>query len=431
MRIRVFQSDKGDCLLLRTNDRKNILVDGGMRKSYEAHVRPFLGRMRTDGQALDLVYVSHIDRDHISGVLELFDNEILWRRYLFHRDNPAGNRRVRKPRLARPPEVKNVWHNAFHTQLKDNRGAIEDMLAAYSRVWGSIEPDEFQMSAEHAVNLISSKKEAVQLSNRIGKNQLNIPLNAQFNSKLALRPGRADTIRLGNSRIRVLGPSNADLRKLRSDWNTWLRNSKETLRDLRRKAREDERNIGNSTLIQNFLANARDRGGVTVPNLASLMLQIDEGGDTVLLTGDGHSEDVLIGLEKQKLLRADGTYHVNVLKIPHHGSTHNFEPKLDFFKRVTADNYVFCGNGADTNPEIDVINLLFASRIGPQNQKSNSAEVDNDFRVWINSHESVSTSRKRKSHMKKLEKRVDFYVRRSGGKASSRFLKKSSFEFKI
>ncbi len=38
MKLRVFQSDKGDCLLITSSDGKNVLVDGGMASSYNEHV---------------------------------------------------------------------------------------------------------------------------------------------------------------------------------------------------------------------------------------------------------------------------------------------------------------------------------------------------------------------------------------------------------
>ena len=74
MKLRIYQSDKGDCLLISGSAGGNILVDGGMRKSFQDHVRADLGRMAVKKEALDLVYVSHIDQDHISGVLDLLDS---------------------------------------------------------------------------------------------------------------------------------------------------------------------------------------------------------------------------------------------------------------------------------------------------------------------------------------------------------------------
>ena len=37
-------------------------------------------------------------------------------------------------------------------------------------------------------------------------------------------------------RVHLVGPAEADLDKLRDEWNDWLRDNKETLADIRREA---------------------------------------------------------------------------------------------------------------------------------------------------------------------------------------------------
>ncbi len=129
MRLTAFQSDKGDCLLLTdTSGTRRILVDGGMPASYKAHVAAAMGKLGAAKAALDVVYVSHIDQDHIGGVLTMLDDEADWRVHEFQKKNK--NTKSKPPAVARPPKVKEIWHNAFHEQLKDNAGPIEDALAA-------------------------------------------------------------------------------------------------------------------------------------------------------------------------------------------------------------------------------------------------------------------------------------------------------------
>ena len=55
-----------------------------------------------------------------------------------------------------------------------------------------------------------------------------------------------------------------------------------------------------------------------------------------------------------------GSLHVDVLKCPHHGSIANVEQ--DFFERITADHYVFSGNGEHGNPDRETLELLIAAR---------------------------------------------------------------------
>ena len=81
----------------------------------------------------------------------------------------------------------------------------------------------------------------------------------------------------------------------------------------------------------------------------------------MLLTGDGVSQEILDGLARHGKLDANGRIHVNVLKVQHHGALANVE--ADFVKRVTADHYVFCGNGAHHNPEIEVVEAFAKARL--------------------------------------------------------------------
>jgi hypothetical protein len=60
-----------------------------------------------------------------------------------------------------------------------------------------------------------------------------------------------------------------------------------------------------------------------------------------ILTGDARGDKILEGLELVGLLEKGGNMHVDVLKVPHHGSDNNMAPI--FFTRVTADHYVFSG----------------------------------------------------------------------------------------
>jgi hypothetical protein len=52
----------------------------------------------------------------------------------------------------------------------------------------------------------------------------------------------------------------------------------------------------------------------------------------------------------------DGVFHVDVMKVPHHGSARNASRK--FFTQVTADVYVFSANGKDGNPDAPTLAWL-------------------------------------------------------------------------
>jgi hypothetical protein len=100
----------------------------------------------------------------------------------------------------------------------------------------------------------------------------------------------------------------------------------------------------------------------SVANLSSVVVLAEVGKKRMLLTGDARGDKILQGLELVGLLKNDGksTMHVDVFKGPHHGSDRNAEPIL--FRRVTADHYVFSGNGEHGNPERETLKMLFDER---------------------------------------------------------------------
>src|SRR3954466_5062089 len=77
LRLTAFQAAFGDCLLVEARaagGTRRILVDGGPPGTYQTVLRPALGRIPVGGGAIDAAVVSHIDNDHISGMLDLFDD---------------------------------------------------------------------------------------------------------------------------------------------------------------------------------------------------------------------------------------------------------------------------------------------------------------------------------------------------------------------
>lgn len=448
MKLTAFQAGKGDCLLLMGADGRRMLVDGGMPADFAEHVAPTLSALRgANGEGMiDLVYVSHIDRDHIGGVLQLLDDLVAWRVHEHHL--AAGNASHRAPDVPRPPEVGAIWHNAFREQLARNAGPIAGMLAASAAILGGAEEDEDTMEAAiQAGELAQSIPDAIKVSRRIGAGQLGIPLNAEFGGKLAyLRnsppPG---PIAFGGISLRILGPTAGYLRALRAEWNAWLETHKTALEEIARRARDAERDLDTSQLetrlaltiaqadvLRAALEEAKelgDIGAVTPPNLASLMLFAEEDGRTLLLTGDGHSDHILVGLRRHGLLDQDVGLHVNVLKVQHHGSEHNID--VSFCQRVTADDYLFCGNGEHTNPEIEVIDAIADSRLGPTNVRSPNPAADGAFRFWFTSRHTVTRQPDAKVHMTALETRVHQLIGASGGRLTATFLEQASFDVPV
>ena len=104
----------------------------------------------------------------------------------------------------------------------------------------------------------------------------------------------------------------------------------------------------------------------------------------------------LEGLKQAKRFK-DGTCHVDLFKLPHHGSDHNVS--TEFFRQVTADHYVVSGNGEHGNPEIATLQMLSEARGQDEftlyitNEEPRLSEFSGKRKPRANSTQSCSATR--------------------------------------
>jgi len=166
-----------------------------------------------------------------------------------------------------------------------------------------------------------------------------MPLNPQVGGQLIMASDKRLGVTSGLT-FTVAGPMQPELIKLQQKHDDWLKKLKEE-----GKKPEDA--------LSAFVDKS-------VPNVSSIVVLAQAGGKTMLLTGDARGDKILEGLEAIGAVDAGGTLHVDLLKVPHHGSANNVAPV--FFERITADHYVFSGNGEHGNPERETLEMLFAAR---------------------------------------------------------------------
>lgn len=411
MRIRAFEGNSGDCVLVTSSGGRNILVDGGLVRrffgtilSYQFNVAPELAKMRERGEKIDLVCVSHVDQDHIGGILAMLNDEFDWR---VHDHQKAQGLSPSEPEGPRPPEIGAIWHNAFQEQVGKSRTDLEAVLnVAASR---SLANGDGPLSHGHDLfaQLATSLKEAAQVSRRIGAKQLSIPLNEDFGGKLVRRHTRSGPVYVGDLTLTVLGPTTKRLNDLKDKWNKWLKES-DQIDGVRRDAERDEelllRQGLRSLLALSGLGPAvGDRDDVTDQNVASIVMMIEENEKRALFTGDARDDHIHDDLKAEGLTDRNDHVHVDLLKVQHHGSENNFS--LGFAQKVTADHYLFCGNGGHHNPDVRVIRDLLDARIGLDSKRTRHVDPARPFKLWFTSD--GTTFKADRAHMKKVRKLVD------------------------
>lgn len=101
MRINMLKAEHGDCFIISLETTvgtvMNILVDGGTRRTYRYILKNTLCDIIKRGETLDIIIVTHIDDDHISGIISLFnDTDFISKLhpkvviYNFYNSHPVG-----------------------------------------------------------------------------------------------------------------------------------------------------------------------------------------------------------------------------------------------------------------------------------------------------------------------------------------------------
>jgi beta-lactamase superfamily II metal-dependent hydrolase len=309
-KLHVIQAQFGDSLLLEfgtAGKPRYILIDGGPPGNYAAVLREALAQVPGVGGKLDLLVLSHIDNDHIIGVLDLLaDLE----------DDQVSGRRLRL-------QVDQLWHNSFDRTLDPQLQAVMSMAGAAN------------ITMPLAMDAFFGVREGNRL--RLAAQKLKIKQNAGFKDDLIMVDTAPEPIPFGPLKLRIAGPCQANLKALRKKWLEWL-------------AETSQRVAADPST-----AAMADR---SVPNLSSVVLLATCNDKTVLLTGDARGDHILQGLTKAGLARA-GKFQVDVLKVQHHGSSRNSDDK--FFRALTAGTYVVSANGKYGNPDFDTLQWIVSA----------------------------------------------------------------------
>ncbi|MGH2920322.1 MAG: hypothetical protein ACRDLS_17250 [Solirubrobacteraceae bacterium] len=340
--LEALQAHHGDSLLLHagTDDKPVlVLIDGGPSGIYETILEPRLEDLRAerapDGALrIDLAMVSHIDDDHLAGMVDL----------------GGALAELQDDQQALPYDVRVLWHNSFDDII--GNGADELRAAALevlSDPVGDPRADEVRAAGLAVVASVGQGRDLRDQAKKLGW-----AVNEPFDGPVVLPEEGKRLIKLGGGDVTltVVCPHARQLERLNKAWDKWLKEHPKAVA---------EGEAETAAFVD------------TSPyNLSSIVVLAEAGGKTMLLTGDARGDHILAGLDQAKIA-TDGKTKVDLLKLPHHGSIRNLAP--EFFERITADHYVISADGRDGNPETETLELIEGSR-----------RDDDDFTIHLTNH---------------------------------------------
>jgi hypothetical protein len=331
--LETLRAKYGDSLLLHFGTQEEprlAVIDGGPPGVYNDALKPRLEALREERNLaqnepleIELMMVSHIDEDHIAGILQLV----------------RKLKDLRESKKPVPWEIRRFWHNSFDDLLGNDDVSVGSAASVMSPA--SI-GDMLQTKGSLILASVGQGRELRKLLDF-----LQLAGNPPFGG--LVRAGH-EPIQLGNLKLTVVAPLEENLHELQEEWD------KEVKAILKKeKAKE-------------ALAKAAAYVDESVANLSSIVALVEADGKRLLLTGDGRGDHTIQGLEKAGLL-TDGKIKVDVLKMPHHGSIRNID--TSYFETIQADHYVMSADGKFDNPDLATLEMI--SRMRP----------DDDFTIHL------------------------------------------------
>jgi len=307
LKIEMLPAYHGDCIWIEyghPGDRiYRVLIDGGPRDNYK-RLRARLAALAPNDRRFDLLIVSHIDEDHIGGVLELLRDES------FGQGKLAGL------------TFDDIWFNDLrHLSESDVLGVEHGEL----------------------------------LSRRL--TELALSWNKAFGGKAVAVPeqGALPRLRLaGGLQLTLLSPTFEELHRLRSVWESELEKliarkklppdvlGEEGRIDIAKLAREP------------FDPDDSEANGSSIAVLA----EFDD--QCCLLSADAFSNVLAQNVQRLCAERGLGVLAINAFKLPHHGGRHNLN--VDLLDQLECRNFLVSTSGARYgHPDPEAISRVLAN----------------------------------------------------------------------
>lgn len=297
-RLEVLPARYGDCIWIEygTDPVRRILIDGGAPGVYKRTLKPRLEQLSDEERNFELLVVTHVDYDHIRGIIELALDDGL------------------------PFKAKDVWFNGFR-HIPDKP---LDVLAG---------------------------KHGEQLTELLLRNGLSWNVHG-FAKEAVLVPKEGPLPRVefeGGLRLTLMSPTIPLLADLRKDWEHSCEDiniTPEELEEARKEGRFETLAVSSPGVapgpqrpdVEQLLRENFEEDN-SAANGSSIAFLLEYGSLRILLAGDAHPSTLVETIRRL----GDGKLALDACKLPHHGSRGSVS--ADLIKHLDCDAYIFSSNG--------------------------------------------------------------------------------------
>ncbi|MDO6737381.1 MBL fold metallo-hydrolase [Wenyingzhuangia sp. 2_MG-2023] len=328
----ILPSLNGDSIFIKIDDY-TMLIDGGYVDTFNNFIKPELLNLSSLDLSLNHLVVTHIDGDHISGIIKLL------------KENNSTSF----------IQIENIWHNSFkhikefNPNIKFKGKSVKELQVNYN-----LKEEQTETTKD-----ISSVQGST-LASILFENKYN--WNAEFNGK-AISIDIKTTIKLTDEiTLKLLSPSNEKLSTLNKDWKKELyQKGYSTTEDLegfseiafeslvalqKEQKLLKKKNISTTGLNIDELAKSTFYEDDRSANGSSIAFVIEYKKKKLLFLADSHPS-IIINSLKSHYNEEDFPIYFDLIKVSHHGSQNN--TNLELLKMITSQKYIFSTNGKTHN----------------------------------------------------------------------------------
>lgn len=294
--VSIMQAGHGDCILIQgdfNGQPRNILIDGGPSRAYEYQRRPgvlkkALQNIKDSEQKIDLLILSHVDDDHIAGLLSGFKHGALLEQL-----------------------TEKIWFNS---------GKL--IFEHFDKTCDASNLVDFNGSrTDTNVSGLTSIGQGVKFEDYISDKNI-------WQYELI----KADQVReLFGIKFTILSPNDKKLEKLLIKWKCEEQSSLTSGYGNDYKKSFDE-----------LLSNDKFSDDESIHNGSSIAFIFEYSGKRLLFLGDAHN-NVITDSIKALGYSEDNPLLLDYVKLSHHGSKHNTSP--EFLKLISCQNFIISTNG--------------------------------------------------------------------------------------
>lgn len=267
MRIRVLKANVGDSIIISYGKENNvhILVDGGTGHECYKTLKDFIKNVQEKGQKLKLVVLTHIDNDHINGILQIMKEKIF------------GTHKI----------VENIFFN-----------------------YGEFLNEHLKVTSKGIIGITNKD---TKIGYREGTELEELLEKSEIHHKWCIKEG--DTFQIEGAKMTILSPDIDTLKRFQKNWE------REEEKTTKIAAYQEEYEAIEVLCEKNF------EGRNSLANQSSIAFIFEYDDYRLLFLGDSTASKIEQAIQKLGY-SVTNKLKVDCCKISHHASSHNTSSEL-------------------------------------------------------------------------------------------------------